>query len=129
MGAVEAVCRIYGVPTTKLSHSVLTLYVHGEKDGPHITFTEGEEESARGRAEASLRAGRRSMLTAYFERCADPDEEREWRDIPRFKQGPAAKDLLYEEFPEHYVWHAVSLTYVDGVLNPNFRCRRAGDAG
>ena len=128
MTAAEGMCRLMSVPCAKLSHTVLPLYVHGEKDGPTVTFTEGEEEGARTAAENSLLEGRKSELTAYFKLCADPNESDSWLGVPNKMQGDAAKNLRYEQIPLFYIWKKVS----DRLGHPNhhstvhFRRRRSG---
>jgi len=111
MSAPEATCRLFGVPVVKLSHNILPLYIHSEEEGPTVTFTEGEEEAALGAAERSMQEGRKSTLTAYFKLCADPDEERAWKDVEGKKQGPPARELRYDQIPFYYIWVKVGSFY------------------
>lgn len=109
MSAIEAMCRLEQVPVTKLSHTVLPLYIHAEKDGPIITFNEGEEENA---LEQAKRMGteRKSTLTAYFKLCADPNEKNSWLGKKDKLQGPAAIELRFEQIPYYYIWKKVGIS-------------------
>jgi hypothetical protein len=118
MSAIEALCRIYQVPVVGLSHTVIPLYFHGPNEEPDITFTEGEEDEARDLAERLAGTERRSMLTAYFNKCADRNETRSWLNIRSKKQGKAATDLRFDEFPLYYIWKKVSVSLNDLRLNP-----------
>jgi hypothetical protein len=115
----EAATRMYQVPVVMSSHTVIPLYIHNEKEEPTVTFTEGEEEEARDRAEASLARGYESKLMSYFKLCSNPNEAASWKDKTGKKQGLAAADLLFTEIPTYYIWKNVSKILL-GFAQPAF---------
>ena len=107
MTAQEAMCRLMKVPCAKLSHTVIPLYIHGEKPEPTVMFTEGEEEAALPAAEKSLLEERKSELNAYFKLCSDRNEKDSWLEVQGKMQGPPAKELRFEQIPLYYIWKKV----------------------
>jgi hypothetical protein len=71
-----------------------------------MVVEEGAEQEAAATAQAIvLEGGRKTMLTAFFDRCAHPESRAE---IERrgLVQGPLANELRYEDFPRYYRWHS-----------------------
>lgn len=101
MTAMEAIMRIYGRPAVKLSHPVYKMWVH-TPGSANLIVEEGREHEAEAAAHAALEGeGRRTMLTTFLEKCANPETQEE---IARegYVPGPCANELLYEEFPRYY---------------------------
>lgn len=100
--------RIYGRPVVKMSHAVAKLWVHAP-NGVNLIFEEGQERAA---AEEAIGAEPRStMLTAFFDRCANPETP---ADILRegYVAGPLANELRYEDFPRYYRWDRASRKWI-----------------
>ena len=84
LGASEAVLKILRFPIHYRSHTVEKLPCHLPGD-QSVIFNEGDEEAA-------LKAGPpETKLTAFFKTNSN--------DV-------SARNLLYTDFPEHFVWKA-----------------------
>ena len=83
-----------------MSHAVAKLWVHSPGSA-NLILEEGQEEAAL--RDAREHANRRTMLTQFFAKCANP-ESRETIEREGYVPGPLANELLYEEFPRYYRW-------------------------
>lgn len=100
---MEAMMRIDGRPAVKLSHPVAKLWVHAP-NGANVLVEEGREAEGLFSAQAAVQeGGRGTMLTKFFEKCANPETPEE---IARegYVPGPLANELMYDEFPRYYRW-------------------------
>lgn len=94
--------RLQGRPVVQMSHSVAKLWVHSP-GSTNMVVEEGSEQDALPQAQAAAEGVRRTMLTQFLEKCAQPET---LEDIRRggYVEGPFANELLYEEFPRYYRW-------------------------
>ena len=88
-------------PIVDISHTVHQLRLHDE-NGPSIFFDEGEEEEAMAAAEDALHSPRNSQLNAFFAKCRNPETLEELVAMGAANTTVFPKDLLYEDFNEHY---------------------------
>ncbi len=87
LGPRKVAGGFFSFPLHDKSHSIERLAVH-LRGGETILFADGQEQAA-------VAAGGHSTLMAWFNVNAMPPDGGD----------PAVQSLLYEQMPEHFVWH------------------------